>query len=910
MSPFSSLHQFAARWFPGRRHRHSPNRHYGVKPCVEVLEDRTLLSISIQFNYYFDDPKNGGIGFFTKYPQAKQALQLAAGVYESRLSTPTPLAEIQPNPAAGDTWTIQPFSSLTDPPGPKDTATNAPDKFESWNNLFVPENTLIIFVRGSNQFGTDSSGQPFLADGGPGRGYELPGTASAGFVNDIYTRGQPAFSGWGTVWGGAIDFNVGTSWYPGTSSSVPGNQEDLYSSALHEIGHVLGIGTAGKPGTAGNMYKGTGPWFGKVNYNYNTFVGTNSESVYGSEFGSTPVPVPLDSGPNAVEKDSPDGHWAKYVSSPNGAGGVEQALLATTGFSDGKRYYVTPLDWAGFQDLGWQVLPAGTVSVHGKLVNLNNGGLGLPNVKIYTNFPDGESFAARTDQNGSYSGTISSYYLSYFMGDNSRYINASATSGGTVYLVPSLADLNNYASNNVQVDFSTEQSLSFTNSPPPFVPDPQPDGTLSIFGPSGNDQFYISRQGVYLNVTVNGKTTAYPYSGVTYLNIEGSGGTDSLTVDNSGGTAVPVGGISFDAGAAGGNNQLVVKGGFSKGQYVDEGHESGTLIFGSYCIGFGGVAVLQAPMPIFNNLNGIVQAAPWTILIGQAFSLDLSAKDADGDGLSYSFTTNGPGGLGWTENPTTGRYTFTPSAGQEGTYTVTATAYGNGSSFDTATVTFEITVLSGPTIGSLSYALSGTDIGSTGITVGDSNPVTFTASNVTTPYGTLDGVFFQYEVNNDGVLHSLPGAGQVSGTNNWVLPTPLVIGSTGTVVIYATASSGGGPGPFPAIDLASRAVTVSRVAGHPGRKSGAGRFQPGPTLRLGRLRREWEPLPGLYRLVFPGTLSTAFRSIREPDRLRRRFKPRFWRQRFQRDFQCLGRGVSSRWRVCGPLGQRHHSDGQ
>lgn len=726
------------RWFSKVEGKNRKVRRAGrrwARPRLEALEDRTLLSIHIQFDYTHDTN-----GFFTQRPEAKATLQYAADLLTSRLSTFTPLQAIQPNSAAGNTWTAK----FYDPADMNQT--------KSIDNLYVPEDTLIIYVGGSN---LPAGGE--LGRGGPGG---AGATGDQGFVDTVQSRGQTGFA----TWGGSISFGMSlvADGYFGTSPSVTPGEYDFFSIATHELGHVLGIGDSQQ---WSNDVRGT------------NFIGAYAESVFGG-------PVPLDQ--TETDPADRDAHWAEQDSSITPQGAWQQAKM-TPSQDRGTRDYFTLLDYAGLQDLGWQFLD--TVTVHGRVIDAATGA-GLHTVILSQGPGDQELFRAFTDANGYYSGQATYDFLPYIAQDS---YNGLFSGNAHLYLIPTLNDTYAFGTQ-IQLDFLNAPVFSITDSPPtPQVPDPQPDGSLYIVGPSGNDQFVVSRQGNNLAISINGQTNLYPYSSVTYLNIEGSGGADSLKVDSSGGTAIPTGGISFDTDDEGENNTLVVKGGFSQGQYQDQGDGSGSLIFGGgYFISFGGVGTLQAPVPIFNNPN-IPVTVPLTLLVGQPLNLDLSAKDGDGDPVSYYFNTVGSKGIGWSGNSSTGLYSFTPTAGQEGTYTVTATADG-GSNLDTATVSFQIVVLPGPSIGFLTSD-------KTSITQNDSSLITFTANNVTTPSGSVGGVLFQYEINNDGVLHSLPNATQVAGTNNWVLQTPLVISSLGTVTVYASASSGGAIGPSQQVTL-------------------------------------------------------------------------------------------------------------
>ncbi len=187
------------------------------------------------------------------------------------------------------------------------------------DNLSVAADTLYVFVGGRELGGST------LGRGGPG-GYSTFGTSD--FNTAVATRGQ---TGVGTTdfapWGGSIAFDsVGTSWYvdDDTSTDEAFSGFDLFSVALHEIGHLLGIGTAV---SWNNQVSGT------------DFTGSNSVAANG---GSN---VPL-SGDLA--------HWQNGLTSTiDGIGSFETAM--DPNIAPGQRKRFTDLDIAALKDIGWEV---------------------------------------------------------------------------------------------------------------------------------------------------------------------------------------------------------------------------------------------------------------------------------------------------------------------------------------------------------------------------------------------------------------------------------------------------------------------------------------------------------------------------------------------------------------------------
>lgn len=258
----------------------------------DLLEDRVMPALAIQVDYSFDSS-----GFFASSSR-RDLLEQAANSLASRLNDS--LTAIVPGGI--NSWTAQ-F------PNPATGATS------SISNLVVPANTLIVYVGGRELGGST------LARGGFG-GWSASG--SSPWFNTIEGRGQSgAIANPATdfaTWGGSIAFDsVGTNWFFGTSAGgLTSGQSDFYSVAVHELGHLLGIGTADS-------------WFRYVSGT--SFSGPNSVARFGG----------------VVSLQSGGGHWAEGTTDA----GREAALDPT--LTTGTRKTYTELDYAGLRDVGWQV---------------------------------------------------------------------------------------------------------------------------------------------------------------------------------------------------------------------------------------------------------------------------------------------------------------------------------------------------------------------------------------------------------------------------------------------------------------------------------------------------------------------------------------------------------------------------
>ncbi len=263
-------------------------------------------AITFEFDYTYDTGN-----FFGSVGSAQRnALEEAASFFETHLADN--LSAI--TPGGGNTWSATFYD-------PTDTSS-----IISQNNLSIAEDTLLVFV-GSENRGTGNLA--IAAPGGIGGGGGSPD-----FVNDVLYRDQAGASS-GTdfgPWGGSISFNDNSdiNWNFDTSVQPAGNEFDFYSTALHEIAHVLGLGTAA---SYLNLVTGSGE--------SKEFTGANAVAEFGSN-------VPL-----TADDHVDDG----TMSTVFGTGTSQTSLMAATASEGDPRYFATDLDMAMLEDTGWEVVP-------------------------------------------------------------------------------------------------------------------------------------------------------------------------------------------------------------------------------------------------------------------------------------------------------------------------------------------------------------------------------------------------------------------------------------------------------------------------------------------------------------------------------------------------------------------------
>lgn len=282
-------------------------------------------TLKIRFDYSLDTNN------FFSTAERKNTLQAVADSITSKL-TDTLLAI---RPAGTDTWSAK----FTNP---------STGVVENKANLTIAQNEIVIFA-GARNLGV---AERALGDRG---GYSVSSTSQT-FVDTVRGRGQTgAYANPATdfgPWGGSISFDIDSPWHFGiTPSGLDASEFDFASVSSHEIMHVLGFGLSDS-------------WSNKVITT--GFNGANAKAVYGGV-------VPLN---DAM-------HW-KIGTVING-----RTPIMTSEIQNGVRNLPTRLDYAGLQDVGWQ-LSVPQVTAAGTHVYGDNG-----------------SFTANVTLNGSLYGSIS-----------------------------------------------------------------------------------------------------------------------------------------------------------------------------------------------------------------------------------------------------------------------------------------------------------------------------------------------------------------------------------------------------------------------------------------------------------------------------------------------------------------------
>jgi Matrixin len=250
-------------------------------------------ALSFVFDYTYDTNN-----FFSQ--PARDALEAAADFFEARITDS--LSAI--TPGGSNSWTAE-----ISHPGNGSPLLVA--------NRSIAANSLLVFAGGYDIPGSA------IGVGGPG-GYSASGFPS--FFNSI-TRGQ---TGAGVsdvgIWGGAITFDTLTTWNFSVNNGPTSGQNDFLSVALHELGHLLGLGASGS-------------WSNKIVNG--AFTGPSATSLFGRA-------VPLESNLS---------HWLEGTQSTLPGTTIRQEVAMDPTITVGTRKLFTDLEFAALSDIGWQVQP-------------------------------------------------------------------------------------------------------------------------------------------------------------------------------------------------------------------------------------------------------------------------------------------------------------------------------------------------------------------------------------------------------------------------------------------------------------------------------------------------------------------------------------------------------------------------
>ncbi|WP_018410424.1 PEPxxWA-CTERM sorting domain-containing protein [Methyloversatilis thermotolerans] len=249
-------------------------------------------------------------------------------------------ATLEQAAAAFETRVFDTLDAITSTPGGNSISLNIlGTRIENAN---IAKNELRIYVNSAISVGsTAGEATPISANQG---GMGVKGDTS--YINASWSRGQ---TGWpdsevGT-WGGSITYDSNVSWYADSDVSTIesfAGQWDLYTATLKGLVEIMGVSGNGVDTAYREKLNGLGNFNGdkaKTEYDVrggrqNLLQAIPTEKIYSHETRLA-ANIKGDLTRNGVE--------------------TEQLALLAWGLSTGERRYMTDLDWAIMDDIGWDV---------------------------------------------------------------------------------------------------------------------------------------------------------------------------------------------------------------------------------------------------------------------------------------------------------------------------------------------------------------------------------------------------------------------------------------------------------------------------------------------------------------------------------------------------------------------------
>jgi len=289
-------------------------------------------AINVVIDYTYDTSS-----FFSPGGKARLALEAAAGFYSHILDDSFSSVTI-PEPYESQvfdgivSWELNFTNPSTGTSVGLSNATIAQDEYRIYAGArIIPGATL--GVGGHGVWSRDTNGGGFTQ-----AEYDESIQINDTFVSAATTRGES--TGFAS-WGGSISFDTSADvdWHFDHTTPPVAGESDLFSVAIHELGHALGLGSS-------DEWDALTTGLGDAAY----FTGAAAISEHGSQ-------VPLAFKDVAGTPVADFAHWREGTASKIFGTQMDQQAVMGPSINPGTRRRLTALDAAALADIGWTVVP-------------------------------------------------------------------------------------------------------------------------------------------------------------------------------------------------------------------------------------------------------------------------------------------------------------------------------------------------------------------------------------------------------------------------------------------------------------------------------------------------------------------------------------------------------------------------
>jgi hypothetical protein len=323
-----------------------------VAATLPALVPQPACAINVVIDYRYDTNS------FFNTPEKRSAIEAAAARYSAIVTTSLFAVTLEDDnidprigfkhPGTGAEFQVSSAASPTSDFLVQTGRAAAANEYRGvWS---IPADQVIVYA----------GGQPISPNGMTSEGGARSGANDDLVYDDTNSHMNRGFRASGSetnlpMWGGSVWFDTdgSTVWHTNHTTAPPTGATDLYTMALHEIGHVLGLCTRWNE------------WTSHIAPNSRLFSG-QAVGAYNADNGTTQAtlnvhgPLPL----STLNPHWQDNQYNSFIfenANPNyvdtvGSGALQDVLMEPNLAPAGRRLELTNVDVAALRDAGWTTI--------------------------------------------------------------------------------------------------------------------------------------------------------------------------------------------------------------------------------------------------------------------------------------------------------------------------------------------------------------------------------------------------------------------------------------------------------------------------------------------------------------------------------------------------------------------------